>query len=84
VLWSRRLPAGPRPGVEFCARGSNVRCDVRIDGGLWPVEVDCGQLEQMIGNLVINAKQAMPRGGTVVVHAGNVGGALHFTFDAAA
>ncbi len=57
--------------ADFCVRGSNVRCDVRVEADLWPVEVDPGQLEQVVGNLVINAKQAMPDGGTVMVEVGN-------------
>jgi two-component system, cell cycle sensor histidine kinase and response regulator CckA len=58
--------------ADFWVRGSNARCEVEVAADLWPVEVDSGQLEQVIGNLVINAKQAMPNGGTVVVRASNV------------
>jgi PAS domain S-box-containing protein len=56
---------------EFCVRGSNVRCLVEMATDLWPVEVDTGQFEQVLGNLVINAKQAMPDGGSIVVRAAN-------------
>jgi len=55
----------------FCVRGSNVRCRVEVPSGPWPVEVDAGQIEQVIGNLVINAKQSMPDGGTVTVRVSN-------------
>jgi two-component system cell cycle sensor histidine kinase/response regulator CckA len=55
----------------FCVRGSNVRCEVGVDAQLWPVEVDSGQFEQVLSNLIINAKQAMPGGGIIRVHAGN-------------
>jgi two-component system, cell cycle sensor histidine kinase and response regulator CckA len=44
-----------------------TRCDASIDR----VEVDPGQLEQVITNLVINARDAMPTGGTLVVSSGS-------------
>ena len=39
---------------------------------LWPVEADEGQFSQVIGNLCINADQAMPEGGVVEIRAENV------------
>jgi PAS domain S-box-containing protein len=56
----------------FALRGSNVRCDFFVPPGLWPVEADAGQMTQVISNLVINANQAMPKGGVVKVMAGNI------------
>ena len=38
---------------------------------LWPVEVDPGELELVILNLAVNARDAMPDGGTIVVRAEN-------------
>ena len=56
----------------FALRGSNVRCDFDIDPDLWCAEVDTGQMSQVISNLVINADQAMPEGGSIIIRAENV------------
>jgi PAS domain S-box-containing protein len=60
-----------RETATFVARGSNVRCDVDLPADLWPVEVDSGQISQVIQNLVMNAQEAMPAGGTIEVAARN-------------
>lgn len=57
---------------SFGLRGSNVRCEMYIADDLWPVEIDIGQISQVIHNLVINADQAMPDGGIIRVRAQNV------------
>ncbi len=57
--------------VEFALRGTNVACSYEVDESLWAVEVDKGQLNQVINNLVINAVQAMPGGGNLTVTAQN-------------
>ncbi|MHB8066530.1 MAG: CHASE3 domain-containing protein [Desulfobaccales bacterium] len=48
--------------------GSRSRCEFTLAENLWPVEVDPGQIQQVFGNLLINADQAMPAGG--VIHLG--------------
>lgn len=58
--------------TTFALRGSNVRCEFSIPDNLWPVEIDEGQMNQVINNLVINAKQAMPEGGTMNVRVANI------------
>jgi len=58
--------------VEFALSGSSVKPELGIAPDLWPVEADIGQLSQVIDNLTINAKQAMPEGGTFRVLADNV------------
>jgi PAS domain S-box-containing protein len=58
--------------TDFALRGSNVRGTFDIQEDLWSIECDIGQIAQVIHNLVINAKQAMPDGGTVEVAAKNV------------
>jgi CheY-like chemotaxis protein len=49
-----------------------VRCEFQIAEDLWTAEVDEGQISQVIHNLVINADQAMPQGGVIVVRAENI------------
>jgi PAS domain S-box-containing protein len=51
---------------------SNVRCDLRMPAGLWTAYVDPGQMSRVFTNLFLNAKDAMPHGGTVEVSAANV------------
>ncbi len=59
-----------RDSATFVARGSGSTCRFRFDDGLPHVEVDVGQISQVVSNLVINAAQAMPGGGTIEVRAG--------------
>jgi len=56
----------------FALRGSNVKCHFSIPAGLWHVEIDAGQVSQVIHNLVINAQQAMPSGGSIELSAENI------------
>ncbi|MEO5657908.1 MAG: PAS domain-containing protein [Nitrospiria bacterium] len=57
--------------ATFILKGANVRCTFRLAGDLWAVEVDEGQITQVIHNIVINAQQAMPEGGVVTIRAQN-------------
>jgi len=58
--------------VSFALRGANVRGDIQIVKDLWPVDVDAGQINQVIHNIVLNAMQAMPGGGAVQMRAENI------------
>ena len=58
--------------AEFALYGSNLRADFDIAVDLWKAEVDAGQIEQVINALMLNAREAMPFGGTVRVRARNV------------
>jgi nitrogen-specific signal transduction histidine kinase/CheY-like chemotaxis protein len=53
------------------ARGGVCHYDCRCNPELWPVEIDGGQIAQVVQNLVGNAIEAMPRGGTVTVTVDN-------------
>ena len=61
-----------RDSAAFTLRGSKVICEFSIADDLWPVKVDIGQFSQMIHNLVINALQAMSKGGAIKLRAGNI------------
>ena len=58
--------------TNFMARGSNVRCEFNISPALWHAEADAGQINQVVSNLVINAVQAMPDGGSIFVTGENI------------
>jgi signal transduction histidine kinase len=53
----------------FAARGTSVRCEVEIAEPLGAVEVDVGQIAQVVQNLVLNACQASANGAIVRVRA---------------
>lgn len=65
------LPQLIEDSTRFVIRGSGVRCVFKLAEDLWPVEVDKGQLSQVIQNLTINAIQAMPNGGIIQIQAVN-------------
>jgi PAS domain S-box-containing protein len=52
--------------------GSQSRCQLEVSPDLWPIHADAGQIHQVLHNLLINADQAMPEGGTILVCAENV------------
>ena len=52
--------------------GSHVRVETRLDSNLWPALADPTQLEVMILNLAINARDAMPAGGRLTIETRNV------------
>ncbi len=61
-----------KEAAGFTLSGSRTSCQFSLDRELWPVEVDEGQLTQVINNLLLNADQAMPEGGIISLQAENV------------
>ncbi len=60
-----------RDSVSFNLRGTTVESIIRIQNELWNISADPGQFRQVMSNLLINAIQAMPKGGTIRISAEN-------------
>jgi PAS domain S-box-containing protein len=58
--------------VHFALAGSRVAADLSIAPGLWACDADRHQIGQVIDNLLINARDVLPDGGTVAVTARNL------------
>jgi PAS domain S-box-containing protein len=85
LAYARRQTISPRP-VDLAAMiagmhdllqrslGGLVRVNITLDTDLWPAFCDPTQLELMLLNLAINARDAMPAGGEIRIAAQNVSG----------
>ena len=58
--------------AKFALSGSRSGFQLDIDPGLWEADADGGQMGQVIQNIVLNADQAMPLGGSVTISARNL------------
>jgi PAS domain S-box-containing protein len=63
-----------RESAEFVLRGSSVKVDFDIPADLWLVRVDSGQISQVIQNIVLNARQAIPDEGKILISCRNCQG----------
>jgi two-component system cell cycle sensor histidine kinase/response regulator CckA len=61
--------------------GEKVTLDVEHGREVWPIRADLVQLEQVIINLAVNARDAMPEGGQITLRTRNVGTDEAATFD---
>jgi len=61
-----------RDSADFATRGSNVKCSFDLPEELWKVEIDLGQMSQVINNIVLNGVHAMPEGGQIYISAENL------------
>ena len=57
--------------IDFVLSGSSIKCELIIEDEMWHAEIDEGQISQVIHNLVLNARQAMPDAGIITVSAKN-------------
>jgi PAS domain S-box-containing protein len=83
LTFSRRQPLNPvpidlrqrvqelRPMLNSSLRG-NINLVIDLPDDLWPVEVDIAEFELAIVNIAVNARDAMPDGGTFTISARNV------------
>lgn len=83
LAFARRQPLSPKPvnpnqliaGMsDLLSRtlGEAITIETRPAAGLWWVEVDTNQLEHALLNLAVNARDAMPEGGTLTICTSNV------------
>jgi PAS domain S-box-containing protein len=61
-----------KDSTAFVLRGSEVDSVFDIPDDLWLVDIDAGQMSQVIQNIIINARQAMPEGGKVTITCRNI------------
>ena len=52
--------------------GEHIRCKLELFQGLAPVSADLAQIQQVLVNLAVNARDAMPTGGTLMIDTGNI------------
>jgi len=61
-----------RRSPTFMLSGSNVSCELHLQADLWLCYIDENQIAQVVDNVVLNARQAMPQGGQITITAENV------------
>jgi PAS domain S-box-containing protein len=61
-----------RDSADFVLRGSKSACRYLFADDLWLVDIDRGQISQVVQNLILNASQAMPVGGVIEVSCENL------------
>ena len=82
LAFSRQQPLEPEPldvgrlvsNMSDLLRrtlGEQVEIDTVLAGGLWQTRVDANQLENVLLNLAVNARDAMPRGGKLTIETAN-------------
>ncbi len=60
-----------KESISLALHGSNVKANINIPDLIHAIQADEGQMSQVFHNIIINATQAMPGGGTLTVNAAN-------------
>ncbi len=60
-----------RESAELVLSGTDIGCSFSIAGNLYNVEVDEGQISQVFHNILLNSRQAMEKGGRIIISAKN-------------
>lgn len=82
LAFARRAPLSPKcADVNECVRslqevlrralGEHIQLEIIVSGGLWKTFVDQPQLQSVLVNLAVNARDAMPDGGKLTIETGN-------------
>lgn len=58
--------------INFALSGSNIKSNLNIPKNIWATNIDEGQITQVMNNIIINAKQAMPEGGEINITVDNI------------
>ncbi|MHB8789911.1 MAG: hybrid sensor histidine kinase/response regulator [Desulfobulbaceae bacterium] len=61
-----------RDSALFILRGSPVSCELDFPEELWLVDIDPGQISQVVQNIILNARESMPGGGSIRVSGRNL------------
>jgi PAS domain S-box-containing protein len=83
LAFARRQPLAPKvtdltEAIETAGRlfqrtlGEDLKLEVKLETPLWPVLIDVAQIEAALLNLAVNARDAMPGGGTLTIEARNI------------
>lgn len=83
LAFARQQPSEPRrvdlnevvaglSGIVKRLLGEDMELETFLAGDLWPTRIDPSQVEQIVVNLLVNAREASPSGGKVTVETANV------------